>query len=519
MSSSSLSPFDRTLSGGIRALEVAEEVEQAIGKPVITSNQAQFWSCLRRAGITDELKGFGQIFSKPGEALLPQASRTQDLANAAPRQAGAIGVCQGSIPPDECSPCFLARHFGNRSIALWSNGGEAGQEEVVEEVLVGTDDVSLSALRRDFHRFPELGFRESRTKARVAKFLREHGLEVHEGVGVVGILRSGKCNRAIGLRADMDALPILEASRHEHASETPGIMHACGHDGHMTMLLGAARTLAESPGFSGTVVFIFQPNEEHGLGARAMIKEGVLERFPIEEIYAIHNLPGAPVGQVSTRPGLICSSESLFEITIRGQGGHASMPQVGRDSITVGAELVLALQTIVSRKLPPGTGAVVSVTEFLTDGQRNVLPGTVTLKGDVRSRSPEDRSSVEIFMRQIADGVASAHGVSVNVDFSTEFIETINAAGPTEAVLRAARSAGLDSMPDRQPMSFSEDFAHFAAAVPGCFLLLGNGEVGAHGQPLHSSEYDFNDEVLPIGVAFWTALVRDRLPVQQEDDK
>ena len=166
------------------------------------------------------------------------------------------------------------------------------------EVLVGTDDFSLSALRRDFHRFPELGFRENRTKAKVAEFLRELGLEVHEGVGVVGVLRSGEGNRAIGLRADMDALPIHEASRHEYPSETPGVMHACGHDGHMTMLLGAARALAGDPGFSGTVVFIFQPNEEHGLGAKAMLEEGVLERFPIEEIYAMHNLPGAPAGPI-----------------------------------------------------------------------------------------------------------------------------------------------------------------------------------------------------------------------------
>ncbi|MYI68298.1 MAG: amidohydrolase [Boseongicola sp. SB0673_bin_14] len=374
-------------------------------------------------------------------------------------------------------------------------------------------------MRRDFHRFPELGFREFRTKAKVAEFLREHGLEVHEGVGVVGVLRSGEGSRAIGLRADMDALPIQEASRHAYPSETPGVMHACGHDGHMTMLMGAARTLAADLGFSGTVVFILQPNEEHGLGAQSMLKEGVLERFPIEEIYAMHNLPGAPVGQVSTRPGLICSSESLFEITIRGQGGHASMPQTGRDSITVGAELVLALQTIVSRKLSPGSGAVVSVTEFQTDGQRNVLPGRVTLKGDVRARCPEDRKNVEVFMRQIAEGVAAAHRVSVNVDFRTEFIETINAEGPAEAVIRAARSAGLDIAPDRQPMSFSEDFAHFSAAVPGCLLLLGNGEVGAHGQPLHSDDYDFNDEVLPIGVAFWTELVRDRLPTQKDEGR
>lgn len=375
------------------------------------------------------------------------------------------------------------------------------------------DNSDLREVRRDFHRMPELGFQETRTKAKVAAFLRDLGLEVHEGAGVVGVLRAGTGNRAIGLRADMDALPIQEASAHAYPSENHGVMHACGHDGHMTMLLGAARAIVADPAFSGTVVFLFQPNEEHGLGARAMIDEGVLDRFPIEEIFAIHNMPGVPVGQVSTRTGLICSSESLFEIAITGQGGHASMPQAGRDAITIGAEIVQALQTIVARKLAPGAGAVVSVTEFLTDGQRNVLPGQATLKGDVRARSPEDRDRIEGFMRQIAAGIASAHGVTVTVDFKTEFIETINAHGPTEAVIRAAQSAGLDTIPDRQPTSFSEDFAHFSAAVPGCFLLMGNGESGAHAQPLHANDYDFNDDLLPIGVSFWTALVRDRLPL------
>ena len=389
----------------------------------------------------------------------------------------------------------------------------------ITEALLDIDHVKLSALRQEFHRFPELGFKEERTKAKVATLLREMGLEVHEGVGVVGVLRAGTGNRAIGLRADMDALPIDETSDHDYCSETPGVMHACGHDGHMTMLLGAAQALAADPGFDGTVVFLFQPNEEHGLGARAMIDEGVLEQFPIEEVYAIHNLPGAPVGQVSTRPGLICSSESLFEITIKGQGGHASMPQAGRDAITIGAEIVQALQTIVARKLAPGAGAVVSVTEFLTDGQRNVLPGTAILKGDVRARTPENRKEIDGYMRQIAEGIAAAHGVAVDVGFNTEFIETINAQSPTDAVIRAANAAGLDTVPDRQPMSFSEDFAHFSAAVPGCFLLLGNGETQAHGQPLHSSDYDFNDALLPIGSAFWSALVRDRLPLRGGNDR
>ena len=376
------------------------------------------------------------------------------------------------------------------------------------------DPGQLAKLRQEFHRFPELGFQEERTKAHVADILRKLGLEVHEGSGVVGILKSGNGNRAIGLRADMDALPIHEVSTHDYPSQNPGVMHACGHDGHTAMLLGAAAALAADQGFDGTVVFLFQPNEEHGLGARAMIEEGVLERFPIEEVYAIHNLPGAPVGQISTRLGQICSSESLFEIIIRGQGGHASMPQVGVDTITVGSELVQALQTIVSRKLAPGAGAVVSVTEFLTNGQRNVLPGLTTLKGDVRARSPEDRIVIERFMRQISDGVAAAHGVEITMSFNTEFIETINAQAPTEAVIRTALAAGFDVIPDRTPMSFSEDFAHFSAAVPGCFLLMGNGETGPNGQPLHSADFDLNDALLPIGVAFWTGLVHDRLPAR-----
>jgi amidohydrolase len=371
----------------------------------------------------------------------------------------------------------------------------------------------LIALRRDLHRHPELGFQETRTKAIVAEHLRDLGLEVHEGVGVVGILKSGKGNRAIGLRADMDALPIQEQSRHDYASTTPGVMHACGHDGHTTMLLGAAELLARAPEFDGTVVFIFQPNEEHGLGALAMIDEGLLTQHPIDEVYGIHNLPGAPTGQVSTRVGQICASESLFEIRISGKGGHASMPHVGVDAITVGAEMVMALQTIISRKMPPSSGAVVSVTEFITDGQRNVLPGQAILKGDVRARHPEDRQAVNKFMQQIVDGIAATHAVEVDLQFNTEFIEAINAEAPTEAVVATGQALGLETIGDRLPMSFSEDFAHFSAAVPGCFFLLGNGEDGPNAQPLHAADYDFNDDLLLIGAEFWSRLVKDRLPL------
>ena len=374
------------------------------------------------------------------------------------------------------------------------------------------NETELTALRHEFHRFPELGFAEHSTKDRIASLLTSFGLEVHIGVGVVGVLKRGTGNRTIGLRADIDALPISENSAHAYVSKTDGVMHACGHDGHMTMLLGAAENLARGDSFDGTVIFIFQPNEEHGLGAQAMIKEGLLRRFPMEEVYAIHNLPGALAGRISTRTGQICSSESLFEITVKGQGGHAAMPHVGRDSILIGSEIVLALQTIVARKLAPGSGAVVSVTEFLTDGQRNVLPSNVVLKGDVRACVLKDRKAISAFMTQICEGIGDAHGAKVSVAFNTEFIETINAAVPVIAAVKAAKSIGIEATSDREPMSFSEDFAHFSAVVPGCFMLLGNGTDGPNGRPLHSADYDFNDQLLPIGAAFWTQLVTDRLP-------
>ncbi len=369
----------------------------------------------------------------------------------------------------------------------------------------------LTTLRREFHQHPELGFQEDWTKSRIAARLRELGIETREGAGVVGLLRSGEGGATIALRADFDALPIAEINDFAHRSQRSGVMHACGHDGHTTMLLGAAELLVEEPSFDGTVVFLFQPNEEHGLGAQAMIEEGVLQDFGIEEIYGAHNLPGEPAGRISTRPGVICSSESLFEIEITGRGGHASMPHVGRETLTPGAELVLAMQTIVSRKLPPASGAVVSATEFITDGQRNVLPGKTIIKGDARARAPEDRRQIEESLREIAAGVAAAHGVEIAVDFRTEFIEAINAPQTIEHVIAAAEAAGLEVDGDRSAMTFSDDFANFAAAVPGCYLLIGNGTEGASGRPLHSADYDFNDAVLPVGARLWAELVRDRL--------
>ena len=373
---------------------------------------------------------------------------------------------------------------------------------------------NLAEIRRDFHKFPELGFQEKRTKDKITSYLKELGLDVHCGAGIVGVLRSGEGSKVIGLRADMDALPILETNTHDYVSNNTGVMHACGHDGHMAMLLGAAHKLSTNANFSGTIVFIFQPNEELGLGAKAMMDEGLLENFPIQEIYGIHNLPGVPTGELLTRSGVICSSESLFEIKIKGMGGHSSMPQLGRDAITIGSEVVQALQTIISRRLGSGSGAVVSVTEFISNGQRNVLPGETILKGDVRTRRPDDRKKIELFLNQISNGIASAHDIEIEVSFETEFIETINHIKPTEAVLKTAKKSGL-KITDCKPMSFSEDFAHFSNAVPGCFFLLGNGIDGANNKPLHSSDYDFNDDLLPIGADFWASLARNCLSKEE----
>ena len=372
---------------------------------------------------------------------------------------------------------------------------------------------NLAEIRRDFHRFPELGFQEKRTKDKIASYLKELGLDVYYGSGIVGLLRVGHGTNVIGLRADMDALPIQETNTHNYTSKNKGIMHACGHDGHMTMLLGAAHKLSTNTNFNGTIVFIFQPNEEHGLGAKAMMDEGLLENFPIEEIYGIHNLPGIPTGELLTRPGLICSSESLFEMKIKGMGGHSSMPQLGRDTITIGAEIVQTIQTIISRKISSGSGAVVSVTEFISDGQRNVLSGETILKGDVRTRQIDDRKKIEIYLNQIAEGIATAHDIKIEVAFETEFIETINHIKPTEAVLKTAKNSGL-KVTNCEPMSFSEDFAHFSNAVPGCFFLLGNGIIGANNKPLHSSDYDFNDDLLSIGSDFWASLAKNRLSTE-----
>jgi len=372
--------------------------------------------------------------------------------------------------------------------------------------------------RRDIHKHPELGFDEDRTSGKVAGLLEDFGLEVHRGVGrtgVVGVLRKGSGNRAIGLRADMDALPIQEANDFEHRSVNDGVFHGCGHDGHTSMLLGAAKQLASAGDFSGTAYFIFQPSEEDGRGALAMIDDGLFERFPMEAVYGMHNMPGVPAGQFAVRAGAIMTSEDVFEITIQGRGGHASMPEKTIDPMVVGAEIVLALQTIPSRSIGPRDWCVVSVTEMLTDGARNVIPSCVTIRGDCRALSLEVQATIERRMREIVAGIAAAHGAEGHVDYRNDFVPTINSGPETEAAIAAAQEvAGVEAVdPDCPTCGASEDFARMLRVKPGCYIFIGNGADG-DGRvcpSLHNPHYDLNDGILANGRDFWVALVEGQL--------
>ncbi|KAA5613046.1 amidohydrolase [Rhodovastum atsumiense] len=367
--------------------------------------------------------------------------------------------------------------------------------------------------RRHLHAHPETGFEEHGTAAFVAGLLRDFGLEVVTGVGgtgVVGTLRNGRGRRTIALRADMDALLIQEHGDRPHRSCIPGRMHACGHDGHTAALLGVAASLAAAPDFDGTVHVLFQPAEEHGRGMLAMLADGLLARFPMDEAYGFHNLPGAPLGWFGTRCGSVMAAEDNFEITVTGRGGHAARPHMVVDPILAGSAVVLALQQVVSRRLDPVDPAVVSVTEFLTDGTRNVIPTTVRIRGDCRSFRPEVSAAIEAELRRIAEATALAHGATAQLSYSREFVPTVNAPGPTAAALRAARETFKAGAVDGEaaPIMGSEDFAQLLAHVPGNFAFIGNGTDSA---PLHNPEYDFADAALPGIVAYFRALVRDRL--------
>ena len=372
----------------------------------------------------------------------------------------------------------------------------------------------MTAWRRHLHSHPEFGFEEKRTATFVAQKLREFGLdEVVEGIGgtgVVGTLKRGSGNRAIALRADMDALRITEQGERPYRSQTPGVMHACGHDGHTSMLLGAAKLLAEEGRFDGTVRFLFQPAEEWGRGALAMLDDGLMERFPFDEIYGLHNMPGLGIGRFQTRAGSFMSAEDNFEIVLKGVGGHAAKPHAGSEVLVAACALVMQLQTIVSRRLSPADIAVVSVTELLTDGTRNVLPGTARILGDARSFRPEVSAAIERQMGIIARGTAESYNLSHELTYTREFVPLVNDAALSQEALAAARTVlGEDNVAvASEPMTGSEDFARFLDHVPGCFAYVGNGEGSA---PLHNASYDFDDRGLIHGARFHAGIVRHRL--------
>lgn len=373
----------------------------------------------------------------------------------------------------------------------------------------------LTEFRRDLHRNPEVLYDLERTAARVADALRAAGVdEVVTGIGrtgVVGVIRgrSDTRGRVIGLRADMDALPITEETGAPWASTKPGMMHACGHDGHTTMLLGAARHLAESRAFDGTVVVIFQPAEEGGAGAKAMMDDGLFERFPVQEIYGLHNWPGLPVGHFAIRSGPIMASLDEIRIRVDGIGGHAAFPHSTVDPVTVTAALIQAVQTIVSRNVDPLKSAVVSITTIHGGDAFNIIPSTVTLTGTVRTLEEGVRDLVEKRLRKAVAGIADAFEAKAELDYIRNYPVTVNNSEQVEKAVRAAVevSGAANVTTDIPPSMVGEDFAFMLGVVPGAFIFAGNGPSAG----LHNPKYDFNDELIPYGCSYWTTLVRQLL--------
>ena len=375
----------------------------------------------------------------------------------------------------------------------------------------------MTAWRRDIHAHPELGFEETRTARIVAEKLESFGLEVHRGVGrtgVVGVLRAGSGAHSVGLRADMDALPIQETNAFAHRSRNAGRMHACGHDGHTTMLLGAARALAETKNFDGTANFIFQPTEEELGGAQAMIEDGLFERFPCEAVFGMHNRPSLPVGWFAVRAGPMMAAGGFFDITIHGKGAHGARPEVGIDPVIVAAHVATALQTIVSRNVAPVDTAVVSVTRIHGGDAYNVIPQSATLAGTVRAFSRPVMERIESSLRRLAKGVAEGFGASAEVKLDWKFAPTVNDPGEAEfAAGVCAALVGAERVQRDPPLIMaSEDFSFMLEKVPGCYLNIGN-DSGETSCEVHNPGYDFNDAALPLGAAFFARLVETRLRV------
>ena len=389
--------------------------------------------------------------------------------------------------------------------------------KIKDEIAAFKDD--LTTWRRDIHAHPELGFEENRTSDIVAEKLEEFGIEVHRGLGttgVVGTLRVGNNPKAIGLRADMDALPIVEANEFDYRSRHEGKMHACGHDGHTTMLLGAARYLAETKDFDGCVHFIFQPAEEGLGGAKAMVEEGLFRQFPMEAVFGMHNGPGLPVGTFAIRPGAMMAGGAFFDIKVVGNGAHGARPESGIDPVVVAAQITTAMQTIISRNARPQDTAVVSITQIHGGDAYNVIPHSATLSGTVRAFSRETMQLVEDRMRALSENIAAGFGADAVVHFREVFLPLVNTPDETEFVADVAASiVGDDKVNRNRPLIMaSEDFSYMLDACPGAYINIGNGNGKAEGDKViqvHNPHYDFNDEILPLGATYWSTLVETRL--------
>jgi hippurate hydrolase len=380
----------------------------------------------------------------------------------------------------------------------------------------------MTAWRRHLHAHPEIAFEERRTAEFVAEHLEGFGLRVARGLagtGVVGTLHGGEGDGgAIALRADLDGLALDEENTFPHRSREPGRMHACGHDGHVAMLLGAARHLAAAPRFSGTVHFVFQPAEENEGGGRAMVDGGLFDRFPAEAVFGLHNWPGLPAGAFAVHEGAVMAAFDTFEVAVRGRGAHGAMPHLGVDPVVAAAQMVLAFQTIVSRNVSPLDAAVVSVTELRGGETWNVIPSEVRLRGTTRSFRADVRDALEAGVGRVARGVAAAAGATADVRYERRYPATVNTKAEAEAAARAAASiVGPDRvLRDLPPSMAAEDFAFLLQARPGCYAWIGNGPA-APGAGLHGPRYDFNDEVLLLGASYWVRLVEDRLSAPRPD--
>jgi hippurate hydrolase len=373
----------------------------------------------------------------------------------------------------------------------------------------------LTAFRRDIHAHPELGYQEERTADRIAAQLTAAGIDVTRGVGktgVVGTVRRGRSRRTLGLRAELDALPIVELNQFGHRSQDAGRMHACGHDGHATMLMGAARHLAASGNFDGTVHFIFQPAEEIGGGADTMIADGLFERFPCDAVFGMHNMPGLAAGKFSIRPGPMMAGIALFDIAIEGVGGHGAMPESAVDPVVVASQVTLALQTIVARNIRPQESAVVSVTQIHAGDTHNVIPARAVLRGTARAFAPETLRLIRERMERLATSIAAGFGATATVEFRQLYPPLINRAAEAESIADAAASlVGEDNVArNGVQIMASEDFSAMLNVRPGAFLFIGNGE-GEGSCECHNPNYDFNDDILPLGASLWVRLVERRL--------